>query len=368
MDRVFLGYSLGEWLASASAFVLVAFGVPIIRAVLRRRCPIGVPGDRSWRTLVGRLNASWMRLTTLVIAAVCASIPFAGVPRVHDIARIALIVAVAVQFLRLTPVLVDWLLLVLSSKSKSPEDERATSANLAGLRWLIVFVVYSLILLLALQNAGIEVTSLIAGLGIGGIAVALALQNVLSDLFGSLTIILDKPFVVGDFIVVGSEMGTVENIGLKTTRVRSLSGEQLVFGNTDLLASRIRNFKRMSERRVVLSFGVVYDTSADQLESINAIVRGAITDQSDVRFDRCHFYRFGASSLDFEAVYYINSPDYNAHMDAQQAVLFAITRAFASGSIKFAFPTQTLYIVSGESTPSSAQRTTPAHTSEMAST
>lgn len=344
MERPFLGIALSTWIIAATAFCVIAFGVPVVRGIIRRRCPSADPTDRSWRGLVGSLNNRWMRLTTLGIAAACAVLALAPDPRIMEIAKVALIGVLTFQVIRLVPVLVDWLLLRGTRTGEGGTASPTTVGTLTGLRWLILFMAYSLILLLALQNTGVDVTSLIAGLGIGGIAVALALQNILGDLFGSLTIALDKPFVIGDFIVVGSEMGTVEHIGLKTTRVRSLSGEQLVFGNADLLSSRIRNYKRMSERRVVFGFGVVYATPPETLEAINAIVRRAVETQSNVRFDRCHFHRFGASSLDFEAVYYINSPDYNAHMDAQQAVHLSIVRAFRDQNIEFAFPTQTLYL------------------------
>ncbi len=352
LDYSLLGQPASSWIGAVIVFVIVAFGVPIIRGIIRRRCPDAGLADRSWRGLVGRLNAHWMRLTTLTIATVAALVPLATDLRILTAAKIALIVVVTVQFMRLVPAVLDWALRRIARDEGTGESTPAAAGTLTGLRWLVLSVAYALILLLALQNMGVDVTSLIAGLGIGGIAVALALQNILGDLFGSLTIALDKPFVVGDFIVVGSEMGTVEHIGLKTTRVRSLSGEQLVFGNADLLSSRIRNYKRMSERRVVLGFGVVYATTPETLERINAIVRSTIEAQPSVRFDRCHLHRFGASSMDYEAVYYINSPDYNAHMDAQQAVHMAIARAFRAESIEFAFPTQTLYLAGTPSAPS----------------
>lgn len=344
MERLFLGITLSTWIIAAAAFSVIAFGVPVARGAIRRRCPAADPTDRSWRALVGSLNARWMRLTTLVTAAACAVVVLAPDPRMVIAARVSLIVMFTFQVIRLVPVLVDWVLVRWAGTPATQDQSRAPAGSLTGLRWLILLVAYTLILLLALQNTGVNVTSLIAGLGIGGIAVALAMQNILGDLFASLTIALDKPFVIGDFIVVGSEMGTVEYVGLKTTRVRSLSGEQLVFGNADLLSSRVRNYKRMSERRVVFGFGVVYATPPETLEAINAIVRRAVEAQSNVRFDRCHFHRFGASSLDFEAVYFINSPDYNTHMDAQQAVHLSIARAFRDQSIEFAFPTQTLYL------------------------
>jgi small-conductance mechanosensitive channel len=188
---------------------------------------------------------------------------------------------------------------------------------------------------------------MVASLGIGGIAVALALQNVLGDLLASLSIVLDKPFVIGDMVVVGDLSGTVEHVGLKTTRVRSLSGEQLVFSNSDLLSSRIRNFKRMDERRVLFQIGVVYGTPRAKLEAIPGMVKEAVEAQSNARFDRCHFKTFGASSLDFETVYYMRVPDYQAYMDTQHAINMAIYQRFEDEGLEFAFPTQTIFLEKG---------------------
>lgn len=355
MDLQILGIPLSTWLVALALFIGVVLGEPIIRAFIRRRCTGAASSDHTWRGLVGRLNERWLKTTTFVIALAFAVLPMPLDLRVILAARLVVVVAIAFQLMRLMPTLVDWMLLRVGDAHQDEDgSKRAAASTLMGLRWLILALAYSIILLLALQNAGVDVTSLIAGLGIGGVAVALAVQSILGDLFASLTIALDKPFVIGDFIVVGSEMGTVEHIGLKGTRVRSISGEQLVIGNSDLLSSRIRNYKRMNERRVVIGLGVVYATPPDRLELINTIIRGAIEARPNVRFDRCHFCRFGASSLDFEAVYYITSPDYNAHMDAQQAVLLAIARSFQEHGIDFAFPTQTLYIARGESQAPSA--------------
>jgi small-conductance mechanosensitive channel len=184
----------------------------------------------------------------------------------------------------------------------------------------------------------------VAGLGIGGIAVALAIQNILGDLFASLSIALDKPFVIGDFIIVDQLLGTVEHIGLKTTRIRSLSGEQIVFSNADLLNSRIRNYKRMYERRVVFSIGVTYQTPYEKLASIGTTLKEIIESQPDVRFDRAHFREYADSSLNYEVVYYVKSPDYNRYMDIQQAINLEIYRRFQDGGIEFAYPTRTLYL------------------------
>jgi small-conductance mechanosensitive channel len=193
---------------------------------------------------------------------------------------------------------------------------------------------------LILDNLGVDVTALIAGLGVGGIAVALAAQNILGDLFASLSIVMDKPFVLGDFITVGESQGTVENIGLKTTRLRSLSGEQLVFPNSDLLTSRIRNFKRMQERRVVFTVAVTYDTAFAQLKEIPELIKAAITSQEQTRFDRAHFQKLGDAALIFEAVYFVTIPDFVRYMDIQEQINLRLLEEFASRGIEFAHPTQ----------------------------
>jgi small-conductance mechanosensitive channel len=224
------------------------------------------------------------------------------------------------------------------------EEDPSSITTYSALGFIARFVLWTIILLLILDNLGIDITTLIAGLGIGGIAVALALQNILSDLFASLSIVLDKPFVIGDFIIVGDLMGTVEKIGLKTTRVRSLSGEQLVFSNNDLLQSRIRNYQRMQERRVVLSFGVAFRTPHEKLAAIPHLVREIIESQEHARFDRAHLSGLGSYSLNFEVVYYIKSPDYTLYMDTQQAINLELCRRLRGEEIRLAYPTQILYV------------------------
>jgi len=216
--------------------------------------------------------------------------------------------------------------------------------TVAALAFVAKVVLWSIVLLLALENLGFDVTALVAGLGVTGIAVALAVQNILGDLFASLSIVLDQPFVVGDFIIVDTMMGTVEYIGLKTTRVRSLSGEQIIFSNADLLKSRVRNFKRMQERRVVFTFGVTYQTTETQLTTIPQAVRDIINEQAGTRFDRAHFQAFGESALTFEVVYYVTNPDYTVYMNIQQAINLALLRRFREEGIAFAYPTRTLVV------------------------
>ncbi|MFZ1866333.1 MAG: mechanosensitive ion channel family protein [Polyangiales bacterium] len=224
------------------------------------------------------------------------------------------------------------------------ETDGGHRMTMNALSFIARLVLWATILLLILDNLGVDITALVAGLGIGGVAIALAVQNILGDLFASLSIVLDKPFVLGDFVIVGDLMGSVENIGIKTTRVRSLSGEQLVFSNNDLLTSRIRNFGRMQERRVVFKLGVTYQTPAEKLEGIPGIIREAIEARDKTRFDRSHFASYGDFSLDFETVYYVLSADYNLYMDIQQAINLAIFRRFADEGIEFAYPTQTLFL------------------------
>ena len=195
-----------------------------------------------------------------------------------------------------------------------------------------------------LDNLGIHVTSIVAGLGIGGVAVALAAQSLLGDAFSSFAIFVDKPFKVGDFIIVGDLLGTVEHVGFKTTRIRSLGGEQLVFSNSDLTSSRIRNYKRMETRRIVFKFGVTYQTTLEQIKAIPGIIEEIVKSHELARFDRVHFQSFGDSALIFEVVYNVLTPVYNKYMDVQQSINVNIMEAFEQRRIEFAYPTQKLYV------------------------
>lgn len=240
-------------------------------------------------------------------------------------------------------------------RQRQLEIDPSAVAAMDVLGFVVRVAIWSLVFLLALDNLGIDITALVAGLGIGGIAVALATQNILGDLFASLSIMLDQPFVVGDFLSVNEYVGSVEKIGIKTTRLRSLSGEQLVFSNNDLLNSRIRNFGRMFERRVVFSLGVTYETPVEKLKLIPGILREAIEAQENVRFDRAHFQKYGDFALVFEIVYYVTSSDYNLHMDIQQNVNLLVYERFAEQGIEFAYPTQKLYVAgAGEPAPAAA--------------
>ena len=238
---------------------------------------------------------------------------------------------------------VEYKLGQLVAIKKDLRDKQQFSTIATPVKFVILFIVWSLILLAALDNLGVNITALIAGLGIGGVAVALAVQSTLGDLLGALTIAFDKPFIVGDFIVTGTFRGTIEKIGLKTTRIRSLGGEELIFPNQDLLNSRIQNFKRMQERRIVFTFRVLYNTPADKLRRIPEIVKDIITGMEKCRFDRGHFARFGEYAYEFEVVYYVLSPDFNEYMDCQQIINLAIVERLKAEGVCLAYPTRTLY-------------------------
>jgi small-conductance mechanosensitive channel len=215
------------------------------------------------------------------------------------------------------------------------------------LSWILRAFLWSVILLAVLANMGVNITAFVASLGVGGVAVALAVQSILSDLFASLAIGLDKPFEMGDFIVFGSIAGSVEHVGLKTTRIRSLSGEEIVCGNTELLKNTIHNYRRMSERRILFGFRVTYDATPDQLRRIPSIARKAVESVAKTRFDRAHFKAFEESALSFEVVYYVTDPGYNVYMDIQQSINLDLMTELAAIGVAFGFPTRTLHIAAG---------------------
>jgi small-conductance mechanosensitive channel len=231
-------------------------------------------------------------------------------------------------------------------RRRSLAADRAAIGSINIIGVIVNAVIWALVVLLTLDNLGIDITALVAGLGIGGIAVALAVQSIFGDLFASLSITLDRPFVVGDFLIVGDVLGTVESIGIKSTRLRSLDGEQIVMPNSDLLSSRVRNYGRMMERRVVFKTNVTYETPIEVVERIPRIIRDIVEGQADIRFDRSHFAAHGAASLDFETVYHVRSPDYNRYMDIQQAINLRLHREFGKLGIEFAYPTQKVFVSS----------------------
>lgn len=207
--------------------------------------------------------------------------------------------------------------------------------------WVFAFLFF-------LDNLDIQISGLIAGLGVGGIAIGFASQSIIADIFSYFTIFIDKPFEVGDFIIIGDFRGIVEHIGIKTTRLKSLSGEQLVFSNADITSSRIQNYQRMKRRRINFKFGVTYRTSVEQLRKIREIIKDTIADIKKAEIDRVHFHEFGEHSLIYEVIYYVNSPDYAVYMDIQQEINLVLKTKLSEIGVEFAFPTRTLYINQNE--------------------
>jgi small-conductance mechanosensitive channel len=233
---------------------------------------------------------------------------------------------------------------VLSERWLRSDQSDFRAKNVKGLLTLIRGAIWALGVVFLLDNLGFQISAIITGLGIGGVAVALAAQAVLGDLFSYISIVFDRPFEVGDAIHVGDFQGTVEHVGMKTTRLRSVNGEQIVIANSDLTSSRIRNFKRMEQRRIVFKFGVTYDTPPAVLRDIPAVVKAAIEANAGAKADRVHFASFSPSSLDFECVYFVDTADYAKAMDVQQAVNLTLREEFELRGIGFAFPTQTIRV------------------------
>lgn len=334
---------LYDWMIAGSialgvilALGLLKYGVTRAVTALARRTATLI--DDILAQVIGTTKV-WLLLPVALYAGASALTLPAKLERLLDlVAVVALMLQVALWvncFIR------GWLELKIAAR-RGADGEAVTVLTLLG--FAARALVWALTLLLVLDHLGFDITALVAGLGIGGVAVALAVQNILGDLFASLSIVLDKPFVVGDFIVVGDLRGAVEHIGLKTTRVRSLDGELIVFSNADLLKSRIRNFRRMQERRVAFSVGVTYQTPLAKLERIPSILRDAVERRDKTRFDRAHFTAYGDFALQYEIVYYVLSPDFNVYMDIQQAINLEIGRRFAEEGIEFAYPTQTVFM------------------------
>ena len=340
----FYGNTLLAWLIAAGVFVVVLAGLLVLRRLavisvsrLAARTASGL--DDLLGDVVARTHVLLLGVLALAAASVSLTLPSAVPRTIHVVVGAVVIIPILIWG---NTAIAGW----VSRESKVREGALGT---LMAMAFLARLVLWAIVVLLLLDNFGLNVTTLIGALGVAGIAGALAAQSVLGDLFAAVSIYLDKPFEVGDFIVFGSDSGVVQNVGLRSTRLRSLEGEQVIVSNSDLLKSRIRNYKRMVERRIVFQIGVVYDVPRETVQAIPALIRSAVEDQKDTRFDRSHFKAFGDSSLDFETVYYVLSPDYNMYMDIQNAINLGIMKRFEEKSIGFAFPTRTVIVQGGAS-------------------
>lgn len=346
LARSYLGNTLHSWLlAMGLVLIVLATLLAVQRVLLHQLAKLAQTTESDLDDLIVEVLKSTRLLMLLILSFYAGSRVLSLPPGLVSFSRSVLILSIMLQAAWWSMAAITFV--VQTMVRKRIGGDAAGETTLGLLDFVGKLAIWSILLLLTLENLGVNVTGLVTGLGIGGIAVALALQNILGDLFASLSIVLDKPFVIGDFLVVQDFLGTVEYIGLKTTRLRSLSGEQIIFPNGELLKSRIRNFKRMSERRVIFNLGITYQTPHDKLKDVATLLQKIIETHPNVRFDRAHFREFGDSALIFEVVYFLLNPDYNLYMDTQQAINLEVFRQFQSEGLAFAYPTRTLILEPG---------------------
>lgn len=342
LNQVFLGNTVERWLIAAGIIIFGMLLVKLLKGSVFTRLK-----SLSERTQNNIDNFVLEKFEEFVIPAIYFLIVYWGILsldlhiQVQNIVEVAFIVVVTYFAIRLVS---SVFLLMLRSYVIKQEKGEEKVRQLGGIMLIINVVIWSVGLLFLLDNLGYNITAIITGLGIGGIAIALAAQNILSDLFNYFVIFFDRPFEIGDYLVIDDKSGTVDYIGIKTTRVRSLTGEQLVFSNADLSDSRIHNYKKMQRRRIVFSVGTTYEATPEILREIPGVLEEIIKTSDRVDFDRAHLKTFGDSSLDFEVVYHVNSADFNVYMDIQQEFNFQIYERFAEMGIEFAFPSRTLYV------------------------
>ncbi|MCX5794267.1 MAG: mechanosensitive ion channel family protein [Elusimicrobia bacterium] len=350
LEREILGNSVWEYLVSAGTFlgILVAFSI-VRKVVIARLRALAARTETDLDDLLVDL-LELIRLPEVVLVALWTATRHLDLPaRAEHLLHAVLLMALTYRALTWLRVGADYSIRkMLCAQGRGAEADKGTARNLSylisGLLWVVA-------VLFVLSNLGFNVSSMLAGLGIGGVAVALAAQAVLGDLFSALAIYLDRPFVVGDFIVVGDKQGTVEHIGIKTTRVRALSGEMLIVANSKLTSSEIQNFRLLRERRIAFKVGVPYTTTAEQVAKVPALLKAAISAQSKARFDRAHLSSFGETGFSFEAVYYVTGPDYTVYMDVNQAIHLGILDAFRKEKIAFAMPATVFHQAPGAGAP-----------------
>jgi small-conductance mechanosensitive channel len=337
-DRLLLGNSFADWLIAATLFVAVWSGLWIVRKTIGSRYK-GYSSARNPTAirLIAYLIGNTKQVLFIAVALDAAQGMLTFPPRIERIVQNIVLLLVLVQ-------VGLWAARTLRFYLATKEAERGADQVFLGSLDIINFVagmlIWSLVILVALDNFGVNITALLAGLGVGGVAVALALQNVLGDLFASLSIALDKPFVVGDSLVIDTFVGKVEHIGIKTTRLRSESGEQIILSNADILKSRVRNQGRAPELRALTTIRVAYGTPIEKLKAIPALLERIVCEHSQARFERCHLKTLGDSSLFFELSYFVRQPSTNPLLDLQQAVNFRILDEFRDLGVDFAYPAQ----------------------------
>ncbi|WP_319561231.1 mechanosensitive ion channel family protein [Marispirochaeta sp.] len=338
----FLGNSLFVYLRAIIILLCGLIVVSLLHAIighrLKRRSKSGEEGNRWW---IASTAFNRIIVPLLYIAVIRLSIAGLVVNEMLNKVMQGIVSAIiAVLAVRAAIFLLETSLRKYAQKTGHEEDEKRIKPLLS----FISFILWVTAFIFLLDNLGFNISTLVAGLGVSGIAVAIAAQGILGDLFNYFVIFFDRPFELGDFIIFDDKMGIIEKIGIKTTRVRTLSGEQLVVSNSNLVNARLHNYKRMERRRIVFRIGVTYQTPASQLVEIPGIIKGIIEEVDGTQFDRSHFQGYGDFALTFETVYYVLSPDYLIYMDVQQRINLDLFRAFEERGIEFAYPTQTLYL------------------------
>ncbi len=334
-----------SWITAGILFGSIVVAVWVARFVGKRYLPVLAARTKS--RLDDILLVIFRKTNMFVVGVVALNFALKALTlpeQLPGILRIATISAVFLQVALWGNAIISFYLAEASARAAATGQLDTNVSARRAIGFLARLLLWSMVLALLMENLGVRLSPLLAGIGIGGIAIALAVQNILGDLFCYVAIILDKPFVAGDFLVIDTFSGSVERIGMKTTRIRSLSGELIVMANHDLVNSRIRNYKFLQERRVVMKFGVTYETSPGDLRVIPEIVRSIFAGLPEARIDRVHFAQFGDFSLNFEVVYFVLSQEYNVYMDVQQKVNLSLVELFAKQGIEFAYPTQTLYM------------------------
>ena len=341
-QEVYFGNSLKDWIIAIGIIVVAGLILYWLKRIVLSRL-------KRWASktsnsiddiIIAGIERSVIPLVFVLI--LFGAINYLTIP-VKVMSKINVAVWIAVMFFILKSVTAGIRYFIFGTmKDKSDNEARKKQAN--GLILILNITIWIVGFVFLLDNLGYNIGTLIAGLGIGGIAIALAAQTILGDLFSYFVIYFDKPFEIGDFVVFDDKSGAIEYIGLKTTRIRTLSGEQLVCSNKDLTDSRVHNFGRMEKRRIVFKFGIVYQTPVSLIREIPTLVKNIIEQSQDVQYDRGHFMNFGQSTLDFEFVYYILTSDYTVFMNRQQEILLSIFETFENKKIGFAYPTQTLFL------------------------
>jgi len=336
----FLGNALGEYVLAAIALVGIVLVLKLFQVIVIARLKslakkTKTEIDDMLVEMIKTIRPPLYLFVSLYISLRLLAVN-EFVQRAFDV---VLIIWLVYQAVIMAQLVVDY---ILNRSTKNVAKENKNAIKFLGN--IFKFILWVVGALIVVQNLGFNVSALVAGVGIGGIAIALALQSILGDLFSSFSIVFDKPFVVGDSIKVGGKGGTVEKIGIKTTRIRSPEGEEVIMSNTELTNAQIQNFGRLKERRVTLKFGVLYETPKEKLEKIPSIVKGIIDGVDSTRFHRAHFVNFGDSALEFQVTYHILSDDYNLYLDKQQETNFALKREFEERGIGMAYPTQTVYL------------------------